>query len=69
MTPGIGLFCFFRTPFADSFRSKAHNNFRSTLNPTGPLSAAPGPTSATTTEDYGVGAFLLAGRQVQLLVK
>jgi rhamnogalacturonyl hydrolase YesR len=34
-----------------------------------PTGAAPGPTTATTTEDYGVGAFLLAARQVQLLVK
>lgn len=28
----------------------------------------PGPTSATSTYNYGVGAFLLAGRQMQLLV-
>jgi unsaturated rhamnogalacturonyl hydrolase len=34
-----------------------------------PTGAAPGPTTATTTEDYGVGAFLLAARQMQLLVK
>ena len=30
---------------------------------------APGPTTATTTYDFGVGAFLLAARQMQLLVK
>jgi rhamnogalacturonyl hydrolase YesR len=32
-------------------------------------SGAPGPTTATTTYDYGVGAFLLSARQMQLLVK
>ena len=33
-----------------------------------PACNCPGPTTATTTFDYGVGAFLLAGRQMQLLV-
>jgi unsaturated rhamnogalacturonyl hydrolase len=32
-----------------------------------PSGSAPGPTTATTTEDFGVGAFLLAGGQVALL--
>jgi rhamnogalacturonyl hydrolase YesR len=32
-----------------------------------PSGSAPGPTSATTTEDFGVGAFLLAARQMALL--
>jgi len=34
-----------------------------------PSGSAPGPTTATTTEDFGVGAFLLAGHQMQLLVQ
>jgi rhamnogalacturonyl hydrolase YesR len=34
-----------------------------------PVGSAPAPTTATTTEDFGVGAFLLAGRQMQLLVQ
>ncbi|MGD0224683.1 MAG: glycoside hydrolase family 88 protein [Terriglobia bacterium] len=34
-----------------------------------PPDGAPGPTTATTTEDFGVGAFLLAARQMQLLVQ
>ena len=34
-----------------------------------PRDGAPGPTTATTTEDFGVGAFLLAARQMQLLVE
>ncbi|MFZ3213308.1 MAG: glycoside hydrolase family 88 protein [Terriglobales bacterium] len=32
-----------------------------------PSGSSPGPTSATTTEDFGVGAFLLAGRQMALI--
>jgi rhamnogalacturonyl hydrolase YesR len=32
-----------------------------------PTGSAPGPTTATTTEDFGVGAFLLAARQMALL--
>jgi rhamnogalacturonyl hydrolase YesR len=32
-----------------------------------PSAAGPGATSATTTEDFGVGAFLLAGREMALL--
>ncbi len=32
-----------------------------------PADTGPGPTTATTTEDFGVGAFLLAARQMQLL--
>ncbi|MGA2218791.1 MAG: glycoside hydrolase family 88 protein, partial [Terracidiphilus sp.] len=32
-----------------------------------PAGSAPGPTTATTTEDFGVGAFLLAARQMALL--
>ncbi|MGD0887170.1 MAG: glycoside hydrolase family 88 protein, partial [Thermodesulfovibrionales bacterium] len=32
-----------------------------------PTGSAPGPTTATTTEDFGVGAFLLAARQMELL--
>jgi hypothetical protein len=43
MTNGIGLFWFFRTPFADNYRQNAHNNSMSTLNPTEPLSAPPQP--------------------------
>jgi rhamnogalacturonyl hydrolase YesR len=31
-----------------------------------PSGSGPGPTSATTTEDFGVGAFLLAARQMSL---
>ncbi len=34
-----------------------------------PIGGAPGPTTVTTTADFGVGAFLLAARQMQLLVK
>jgi rhamnogalacturonyl hydrolase YesR len=34
-----------------------------------PSGSAPGATTATTTEDFGVGAFLLAARQMQLLVQ
>jgi rhamnogalacturonyl hydrolase YesR len=34
-----------------------------------PSGSGPGPTSATTTEDFGVGAFLLAGRQMALLTQ
>ncbi len=34
-----------------------------------PTGSAPGPTTATTTEDFGVGAFLLAARQMQLLTQ
>jgi unsaturated rhamnogalacturonyl hydrolase len=34
-----------------------------------PSGAGPGATSATTTEDFGVGAFLLAGREMGLLTK
>jgi unsaturated rhamnogalacturonyl hydrolase len=34
-----------------------------------PVGSAPGPTTATTTADFGVGAFLLAARQMQLLVQ
>ena len=34
-----------------------------------PPDGAPGPATATTTEDFGVGAFLLAARQMQLLVR
>jgi rhamnogalacturonyl hydrolase YesR len=32
-----------------------------------PTGSGPGPTTATTTEDFGVGAFLLAARQMELL--
>jgi rhamnogalacturonyl hydrolase YesR len=32
-----------------------------------PTGSGPGPTSATTTQDFGVGAFLLAARQMELL--
>ncbi len=34
-----------------------------------PTGSAPGPTTATTTEDFGVGAFLLAARQMALLTQ
>jgi rhamnogalacturonyl hydrolase YesR len=34
-----------------------------------PSGSGPGPTSATTTEDFGVGAFLLAGRQMAMLTQ
>lgn len=34
-----------------------------------PAGAGPGPTTATTTENFGVGAFLLAGKQMALLTQ
>jgi unsaturated rhamnogalacturonyl hydrolase len=34
-----------------------------------PIGSAPAPTTATTTEDFGVGAFLLAARQMALLTQ
>ncbi|MGA3371882.1 MAG: glycoside hydrolase family 88 protein [Terracidiphilus sp.] len=34
-----------------------------------PAGAGPGPTTANTTEDFGVGAFLLAARQMELLTQ
>ena len=57
---------------------KAWNFFANTaIQPSGllgyvqpsPACNCPGPTSATTTYDYGVGAFLLAGRQMALLTQ
>ena len=55
---------------------KAWNFFVNTaIQPSGllgyvePSGSGPGPTSATTTEDFGVGAFLLAGRQMALLTQ
>ncbi len=57
---------------------KAWNFFANTaIQPSGllgyvqpsPACNCPGPTSASTTYDYGVGAFLLAGRQMALLTQ
>ncbi len=55
---------------------KAWNFFVNTaIQPSGllgyvePSGSGPGPTSANTTEDFGVGAFLLAARQMALLTQ